>query len=500
MRFISTLVLSTVVFLGGCSHFYHPTHGPTGCDNCPPTIDCPADLVQQPAPPPVDPRLEGEHPVDYFVGVALAQNPEIQAKQRIVAARAQVIPQVTSLPDPMVTDTIYPFSDNTVQTAAGRFTNSMLITQKFPWCGKLQLRGEVADLETKIALTDLAETQLKVIEAVKLSYYDLYFNQQAIEITKESEGLLKKLFIPFAEARYRTGKTSQQDVLRAQVELNKVQDQLVQLRRYLKVTQADLAKLLSTAPQTDFRVETLPDTPDLPKQFDALYKAAVASRPELQGKLHAVLRDQKKIDLAQLEYFPDVTVGLAWTSVSQSDALASQIANGNDAVGVLFSINLPIWKDKLNAGVSEAEQRTAASARLYEAARDDTFRLIRRFSVQAQTFEEEIKLFKDQLIPKAEQTLKISFEDYRVGKIDALQVIDNWLQLLRLRVQQVRLEASLGQSLASLERVVGTHAAALQPGGSHPACHPGLGFLPEGQNVPIRDIELKQPRVLPVDQ
>jgi hypothetical protein len=46
-----------------------------------------------------------------------------------------------------------------------------------------------------------------------------------------------------------------------------------------------------------------------------------------------------------------------------------------------------------------------------------------------------------------------------VGRLEGLLVIVYWLQVLRFRVQLVRLERALGQSLASLERVVGVQLA-----------------------------------------
>lgn len=48
---------------------------------------------------------------------------------------------------------------------------------------------------------------------------------------------------------------------------------------------------------------------------------------------------------------------------------------------------------------------------------------------------------------------------YRVGKVDMLTLIDNWNQLLRFQIQLKRLEATLGQILASLERAVGAELA-----------------------------------------
>jgi outer membrane protein, heavy metal efflux system len=126
-------------------------------------------IAQAAATVPETPLAAGEHSLSFYVQAALARNPEIQAADRHVAAQAEVVPQVTSLPDPFLTDVGWPSANQDVQTAAGRVTSSLVLAQQFPWFGKLRLRGEVAKLETKIALTQLAETQLKVIEEVKLA-------------------------------------------------------------------------------------------------------------------------------------------------------------------------------------------------------------------------------------------------------------------------------------------------------------------------------------------
>ncbi len=402
----------------------------------------------------------GAHPVEHYIQVALQQNPEIRARDSRVAAFKEVIPQVTSLPDPVLSSTVWPIPSHSPQTASGRIPIGVTLAQKFPWFGKLELRGEIASREAQIALTQLAETQLKVIEDVKTLYHELYYNQQAINITKENQEFLE-VFIRLANARSSVGKASQQDVLRAQVELRRLQDLLVRFARQLKVSQADLARVLSIPPKTNLRArDELPETP-VPEQLDRLYQLALRARPELKGRMEAILRDRQKVELAKLDFYPDVTVGLSW-SVITSDQSISPVRNGNDTVGLAFSLNLPIWKEKLHAGVREAQNREAESASLYQVARDDTYRFIRRFTVQARALEEQIKLYREPktgIIAKSEQALRVSFADYRVDKIDALQVLDNYTQLLRFRIQLTRLEASLGQVLASLERAVGARLA-----------------------------------------
>ena len=103
-----------------------------------------------------DGEIEGEHPLGYYVQLALGRNPEILAAQRSISAWSEVIPQVTAFDDPMLVDTFQPFDDHSVQTAAGRAPNTLMLSQKFPWYGKLETRGQIAEQDVQIAMTRLA--------------------------------------------------------------------------------------------------------------------------------------------------------------------------------------------------------------------------------------------------------------------------------------------------------------------------------------------------------
>lgn len=435
--------------------------------------------TEEPATLPVEPELQGAHPLDVYVQTALDRNPEILAARRAVAAQVEDIPQVTALDDPMLVDSFQPITNNSVETAAGRGPNMLSLSQKFPWFGKLRLRGEVAEQEAQMALARLAQAQLEVIEDVHIAWYELYFHQRAIRITETNRRLLEDL-LQIAQARYRAGETSQQDVLRAQLELDRIEDRLIDLRKRLQVARADLAELIHTSPEAELDVPDNPEIPSAPEQIERLYEAAARCRPELRERLYAIIRDQRSEELARLQYYPDVTAGVGWQAITTDDAL-SPVADGNDNVSFSLGLNLPVWQDKLRAGVREAEHRAVESARRYDAARDDTFRLIRRYTVQARALEEQITLFRESIIPDAEQTLEVSMADYRVGSVDFQQMIDNWQQLLTFEIQLARLEASLGQRLASLERVVGCRLSALPAASSE---GPGNPNPPESSPAP----------------
>jgi outer membrane protein, heavy metal efflux system len=400
-----------------------------------------------------DPEIQGAHPLEFYVDMALERNPELQAARRSLAAQAQVIPQVTALDDPMLSNSIWPAPRHAPQTTMGRMPYGMMVSQQFPWFGKLRMRGEMAEAEVQMAFARLAETELGVIENVRLAYHEVNYNQRAREITGHNRELLADL-IEIAEARYRTGEASQQDVLRAQLELDRVDQRLIEIDQALRESQADLASLLQADPDADLLAAPELEELSTPGEIDRLYEIAIQCRPELQERLASIVRDQRNEELKRLDYYPDVTLGFGW-DVMTMDRAMDPLSDGFDTYGVTVGLNLPIWRERLRAGVGEARHRVVESSRRYDASRNDTFRQIRRYTVQARALDEQRGLFRDRMVPRAEQTLRVSIADYRVGRVSVLQLIDNWLQLLTFELQLARIEASRLQALASLERAVG---------------------------------------------
>jgi outer membrane protein TolC len=407
----------------------------------------------QAAVPPVAPPLAGPQPVEVCIAYALAQNPDIQVARKRVEAAGERVPQAASLEDPTLSVMGYPFYPDVPQTAGGRATARIAATQAIPWFGKLDTRAEMAEAETEMARRELAAAELAVIEQVKRAYYELHYVQKAIRITEDDKKLLIDLS-KIAEVKYGTGTVSQQDVLRAQVEVSNLNSELIRLRQQLDSSQARLAQLLHVSPETPLRAaEELPKE-QAPHDLEQLYQQAVAARPELQAQLAAIQRDRRSVDLARLAYFPDPALSVEWMGMTTSGAL-SPLADGVPDVGIGMMVNVPIYRKRLDAGVREAEAKTVASARKYDSLRDQTVQEVKDLFVQATSQYELIRLFRDDIIPKADQTLRVSMSAYEVGRVDFLQLIDNWRQLLRFQITYQRLESQLQQTLASLDRVVG---------------------------------------------
>ena len=415
--------------------------------------DDPLAAALDPAPTPAE--LLGPRPVDAFIRRALAENRGVQAARYNVLAMASRIPQVTALDDPMVGNTIYPIPSVAPQyELMGYNPYNLMLTQQFPWFGTLRLRGMAADADARVALAELAAAELEAVAAVKRAYFDLYFNERAEAILVGNRRLVVD-FIAIAKERFKTGGTSQQDVLRAEVVLDDLDRELIRVRQGTKMARADLAQLLHVDPESELRA--LPELPlaGVPAEVERLNRLAIAARPELKGRLAAIDRDEKNVELAVKKYRPNVTLGLSYMDMEKTNAVTPRTAGGFPNVGLFVGFNLPVYQKKLAAGVCEAQARAIADAKLYDAERDSTYREIKTLITQANANRSISDLFRSSILPKSRQALEASTSDYQVGNVDYVTLITAWREVLQVEIQLAQVEAELGKALASLERTVG---------------------------------------------
>ena len=452
-RSLSIVIVITLLIAGGCQSartMRTPDYARLQSDVAHSKVDAQPAMA---AAAPVVADLSGPHTVDEYVIFALAQNPRIQAASKRVEASGNRIAQAASLDDPMLGVNGYPFSPYTLQTAGGRSTANVMASQTIPWIGKLETRACVAAAGTDVARAELVSAELEIVEQVKKSYYALSYLQQTIHTTEQSRDLMLE-FSEIAEIRYTTGTVSQQDVLRAQVEVSSLESELIQLRQQLQSTRARLAQLLHVSPETQLEAIEEWSEQEIPENIDRLYQQAIAARPELRAQLAAVRRNRQKVELARLQYFPDVTLSTMLGGMTTSQAL-SPTADGVSMFNIGAQVNVPLYRKKLQAGVREAEAEAVASARDYDELKDRTQADIKDLFTQALSQRDLAELFRNEIIPRSEETLEVSLEAYRVGQTDFLQLVDNWRQLLKFRVMLSQQESQLRQTLSTLERVVG---------------------------------------------
>ena len=400
------------------------------------------------------PELSGPQPVEVFIRRALAENRTVQAAYHNVQSLVQRIPQVTALEDPVASNAVFPFPSVAPQYfLMGYNPYNLTLAQQFPWFGSLRLRGEVAERDVQIALAEFAAAQLDTVAAVKRAYFNLHASLRIKEILNENRTVLED-FRVMALQKLKTRGT-QQDVVRAEILISELDRELANNQQGIAAARAALARQIHVRP--DAGLETLAHVPlaAVPAEIDRLNQLAIAVRPELKGRLAAIARDEKAVELARKRFYPNITLGFTYMDMEKTNALVPRAANGQPNVGLFVGFNLPVYQKKYRAGVAEAQERAVADAKLYEAQRDETLSDIQDLMVQAKVQNNVLTLLGDSIRPRTRQSMELARSDYTNGNVDYATVLSAIREVLQVELQIAQVEAELGKALAGLERAVG---------------------------------------------
>ena len=406
----------------------------------------PGSLRPQGATQSDDPQLHAAQvSLQDLVKVALAGNPAIKsAAERFGAQRAQVS-QARSLPDPTVSvswmGNITPFS---VQQGDPSSYRGLTVGEQFPYPGKLKLHGQIADREAEAARWDYEQMRRQVVADVKEAYYSYYYNTQAITITEKNKDLLQKLE-SIAEALYRVGSGIQQDVLRAQVEVSRIDQRLIVLRQQEQTARARLNTLLYRDPEASLPPPAAFAPAEFSYTLQDLYAMAHQNEPGLERDRRTVEGDRYAVNLAQKAYEPDFSVEYSYW---QRPGLP-------DMHGFSVGVNVPVfYKTKQRQGVIEA------SHDLISAQRDLDNRMtmvnfdIKQEYLAAAASRDLSNLYSKAIVPQSSLALESSMSAYEVGKLDFLSMLGNLIDVLDYEVNYYQELTAFQTALARLEPLV----------------------------------------------
>ncbi len=386
-----------------------------------------------------------------FIETAKKQNPSLFEAKNKINIYKQIPDQRGSWKDPMLTFGLANLPVDTFSFREQAMTQKqILLTQEIPFPGKTALRKEAADKDVSIVEWNLKELELKIIRQVKESFFELCFINSAIETTEQNKVLLKQ-FVTIAESKYSVGKGIQQDVLKAQVELSKIMDELIELEQLRANETSKLNILMNRLPQEPLEIPHGLTQTVFKFKITALQELAKKNRPFLQGIQSVINKFTITKKLAEKEYYPNFQVGLRYGQRQDSP-----IQDHPDFVSGFIGVNIPIWfATKQRKKVAEENYRILTAKESYNAAKNDVFLKIQLILDKEIKSRKLINLIKTGIIPQARQSLESALAAYSVDKIDFLTLIDNQVTLLKWEIKYHRELTDYEQNLAALEHVVG---------------------------------------------
>ncbi|MDT8368821.1 MAG: TolC family protein [Longimicrobiales bacterium] len=405
-------------------------------------------------------------------------NAEIRAARRTAEASFARVPQAGALPDPTLGLGLvnFPLADPSFREEMMTMTQLQL-GARVPWPGRRGLRERAAEARARSADWEVAQVQDRVHEEISTVWARLYYVDRAIEITEENESLLADL-TRASTADLSVGRSSQPDVLRAQVERAGLADQLLALRQERTALIARLAALIGDRDATfEVRPELAPEivaaatTASAPRSSFAavevteraagdeetgegpipsvaeLRNTALHANPMLLAHQERVAAQERVVDLARIAKKPDVNFSVAY----------SYRSGFADFFNFVVSAPLPIFSGRKQdqAVIEEGAVLGQHTARHHQMV-DELNAEIATLWSELQRTRDQIALLREGILPQARTALASSSSSYRVGRVDFSTLIDAQVDLYRHELHHHRLLADFATKLAALERAVGT--------------------------------------------
>lgn len=393
--------------------------------------------------------MHGETPTPLRVLTeeALQKNPQIAASSNAWQASQKVPQAVAALPDTQIS--VEQFSVGSPRPFAG-YSNSDFayvgfgVSQDIPYPGKRRLLAEAAKQYSASMKAQTESVRTDIVSNLKKVYFQLAYIQETLAILQRDEVLLKQIE-QAAEDRYRVGQESQQDVLKTQLQHTKILQEFAHHHQEEGMLEAQLKELLGRQQDSPDIVTEAIVARTIPFSVSELLQRAREQNPDLQSQNATVQQRKTQVTIAQKNSRPDFNVQYNYEHTT------SQF---RDYYMATFSVRLPN-RGRQKAELAEAQEEAEQAHHQLDSESQHIYSEIQQQYVQAQTSEEQLKIYKDGLIPQSNVTFQSALSSYQSNRQDFASLLSAFLDVLNFEMEYRSELTEHESALTELERLTG---------------------------------------------
>jgi outer membrane protein TolC len=376
--------------------------------------------------------------LDMYIRIAVENNPGLRAESAEADATSLQAIQARSLMNPEIEMEILSWARNPMPNGT---TFRLRAMQMIPWFGSLGERERYYERISEAEEQYVVNSKNSLIREVTESWYMMNEREHHIMMIDENINHLTTLE-QIALARLEGGGGSQVDVLRIQIERDKLINERDSMQRMLDADKVRFNRLLNR--QTDAQIFLFAEmvTKPLPIINSELLQD---SNPNLKALRLSESAASSAVEVARLEAKPSFGVGFMISH--QSAAFVNP--NGLNTIEAMVRLELPIYRTRNKARVQQAQLRQQAirdyQEEMVNSLESDLMDAMQRYTNARQT----AQLYQDQLIPALEQALSLAMTDYSYGRGTFEQIIQLQRQLIEF--EKIWSESVTNQNLAVTE-------------------------------------------------
>lgn len=409
--------------------------------------------------------------LEALVSEALLKNPDVVAALATSEAAGFRVAPARTLPDPFLS---FNYQNDGTAISLGEQDMTFLggmFSQILPWPGKLRLAGEEARQRAEeVRAGTVGRTRLAVEARVRRAYYEYLLAQALLDLIEDRSRSWREISAIVRE-RYAVGFGVQQDVLRSQVEILRLDEARADQAAQVANRRTELNRMVGrpqrSAIETAQRLDFRPEVPDL----ESLLQTARDKSPELGALERSIEAGRIRVSLARKDFLPDFTA-----------SAGPMYRGGLDPMWqVGLGVTLPIYagtRQRPRLAAAGAELRSD-EARVSSVGLELEFRTRERYETLNAALK-VAKLYREGVLPVDQLSLESAVASYRTGKVPFVTVLealntlyaDRAIYLARL-AESERWRVSIDE--ADLQPAGGMSAGAAPSGPS-----PGTGVTNAG--------------------
>jgi outer membrane protein TolC len=287
-----------------------------------------------------------QHELDNYLVIAAENNPGLQVKFKEYLAALEVAPQVKAIPD---LQAAFAYFISPVETRVGPQQFRFSASQMFPWFGTLPAKENVANQAAKAKYEAFLESKSRLFNEVRSTYYNLYFNRRAIEITGENLTILGS-FKKLVNIKVEAGKVSAMDAYRIEMEIGDLENHLALLKDNRHVLKVLFTNLLNAESELEIAIPEILWTSDIELRKEQVWDTIHGNNHQLLALSLQQEGLSFRKELAGKAGKPDFSIGFDYTVVGQGE---NNLAGTDAFIFPKLGITIPLYRNKYRAMISQ---------------------------------------------------------------------------------------------------------------------------------------------------
>ncbi|MEX1261893.1 MAG: TolC family protein [Balneolaceae bacterium] len=381
--------------------------------------------------------------------IAIEENPELRSLNFLYRAEMERAREIGVLPDPELSIK-YDFNPMMSESQLGRFSISAM--QMFPWFGSLNTMRNAQRSAAEAERAQIDVRQLEILRDLQITWFDISEVQEQIRITEQNIKLVREL-IPLVEIRYETGGAGQADILRIQMEEQRLLNQIANLEDQINPLKAEFNEYLNRDP--DAQVETTDSLEPQQIQYsdEQIHELVLTQNPSFDAISARGSSLEQQNRAAKLGGRP--SFGLGFEVMGRDFGPMSMFPDAKESFIGMATIRLPIFRSRTQSQQQQITERLSALEFDRQQTENRLTTEVERILEEVRKSERTIRLLEEELVPRAQQAFTLLSEAYSVGNARFDELLQIQRELLDLKIERVEAVAGQNRAVVRLESLMG---------------------------------------------